>query len=93
MLIEADLVPEGLVADVASEGPLPVVRATGVHLQPVRSREHLLAFNTREGVAADTQDASCASHAAHAAAGPADTAASATVVVVAIQRFQLMLMR
>ena len=51
MLIEADLMAEGLVADVASEGPLAVVRPACVNFQPVRSREHLLAFHTRKGVA------------------------------------------
>ena len=48
MLIEADLVAESLVADVASERPLPVVRPPGVDFQSMRSGEHFLALDARE---------------------------------------------
>ncbi len=51
VLREADLVPERLVAHLAGEGPLPVVRPPGVHLQPVRGGEDLLALEARVDVA------------------------------------------
>lgn len=54
MLIEADLVAERLVANVASERPLPVVRAAGVNFQAVRSGEHFLALDAGEIGAAAT---------------------------------------
>ena len=47
MLLETDLVAEGLVAHVAAERPLAVVRAPRVHLEAVRRREDLGALHAR----------------------------------------------
>ena len=48
MLIETDLVTERLVADLARERPFAIVRPPGVHLEPVRRGEHLLALDARK---------------------------------------------
>ena len=50
MLLETDLVPEGLAAHGAGEGPAAlaaVVRAPRVHLEAVRRREDLGALQAR----------------------------------------------
>lgn len=51
VLAEADLVPEGLVAELAGVGLLAVVRPPGVDLEAVRRGEHLLALHARVQVA------------------------------------------
>lgn len=51
MLTEADLVAEGLVAQLAGVGFLAVVGAARVHLEAVRRGEHLLALHARVQVA------------------------------------------
>ena len=47
MLTEADLVPKGLVAELASKRPRPVVTSPRVNFKTVRRREHFLALRTR----------------------------------------------
>ena len=47
MLAEADLVSKGLVAELASERPRPVVASPRVNFKTVRRREHFLALRTR----------------------------------------------
>ena len=47
VLTEADLVPKGLVAELASKRPRPIVASPRVNFQPVRRREHFLALRTR----------------------------------------------
>lgn len=51
VLAEADLMAEGLVAQLAGVGLLPVVGAARVHLESVRRGEHLLALHARVQVA------------------------------------------
>lgn len=51
VLTEADLVAEGLVAQLAGVGLLAVVGAARVHLEAVRRGEHLLALHARVQVA------------------------------------------
>jgi len=51
VLAEADLVPEGLVAELAGVGLLAVVRPAGVDLEAVWRGEHLLALHARVQVA------------------------------------------
>ena len=82
VLAEADLVAERFVADLAGEGPFAVVRAARVHLETVRRREHLLALDAGEGVAAASvaaaaADADAADDVAACAACAATTAAAA----------------
>ena len=47
VLTEADLVPKGLVAELAGKRPRPIVASPRVNFQPVRRREHFLALRTR----------------------------------------------
>ena len=47
VLTEADLVSKGLVAELASERPRPVVASPRVNFKTVRRREHFLALRTR----------------------------------------------
>ena len=47
VLAEADLVSKGLVAELASERPRPVVASPRVNFKTVRRREHFLALRTR----------------------------------------------
>ena len=47
VLTEADLVPKGFVAELASKRPRSVVTPPRVNFQPVRRREHFLALSTR----------------------------------------------
>lgn len=51
VLAEADLVAEGLVAQLAGVGLLAMVGAARVHLEAVRRGEHLLALHARVQVA------------------------------------------
>jgi len=51
VLAEADLVAEGLVAELAGVGLLAVVRPPGVDLEAVGRGEHLLALHARVQVA------------------------------------------
>ena len=47
VLTEADLVPKGLVAELASKRPRTVVTSPRVNFKTVRRREHFLALRTR----------------------------------------------
>jgi hypothetical protein len=80
MLIEADLVAERLVANVASERPLAVVRAAGVNFQAVRSGEHFLALDAGE-----------IGRAAAATSVAAGRPAASAVVVETLQRIRMLI--